>query len=31
VIDQEYALADAGAAQTRLESNDVVGKVVLRP
>jgi NADPH:quinone reductase-like Zn-dependent oxidoreductase len=30
-IDEQYPLADAAAAQTRLEANDVVGKVVLRP
>ncbi len=31
VIDQQYPLADAADAQTRLEANDVIGKVVLRP
>jgi NADPH:quinone reductase-like Zn-dependent oxidoreductase len=31
VIDREYALADAAEAQHRLEANDVIGKVVLRP
>lgn len=30
VIDSTYALADAGAAQTRLESGDTFGKVLLR-
>lgn len=30
-IDEQYPLADAAAAQTRLEANDVAGKVVLRP
>jgi NADPH:quinone reductase-like Zn-dependent oxidoreductase len=31
VIDSEYALADAGEAQRRLQDNDVFGKIVLRP
>jgi NADPH:quinone reductase-like Zn-dependent oxidoreductase len=31
VIDREYPLAEAAEAQTRLETNDVIGKVVLRP
>ncbi len=31
VIDEQYPLADAAKAQTRLEANDVIGKVVLRP
>ncbi len=31
VIDEQYPLADAADAQTRLEANDVIGKVVLRP
>lgn len=31
VIDAEYALADAGEAQLRLEHNEVFGKIVLRP
>ena len=31
VIDEEFALADAAAAQLRLDSGDVIGKVVLRP
>jgi NADPH:quinone reductase-like Zn-dependent oxidoreductase len=31
VIDREYPLAEAAAAQTRLETNDVIGKVVVRP
>ena len=31
VIDDQYPLADAAEAQTRLEANDVIGKVVLRP
>jgi NADPH:quinone reductase-like Zn-dependent oxidoreductase len=31
VIDRAYPLAEAAAAQTRLEVNDVVGKVVLHP
>lgn len=31
VIDAEYALSDAAAAQERLENNDVFGKIVLRP
>jgi NADPH:quinone reductase-like Zn-dependent oxidoreductase len=30
-IDEQYPLADAAEAQTRLEANDVIGKVVLRP
>lgn len=30
-IHEQYPLADAAVAQTRLESNDVIGKVVLRP
>jgi NADPH:quinone reductase-like Zn-dependent oxidoreductase len=31
VIDGEYPLAEAAAAQARLESGDVFGKIVLRP
>lgn len=31
VIDSEFALVDAAAAQRKLESGDVVGKVLLRP
>jgi NADPH2:quinone reductase len=30
VVDREYPLADARAAHTRLESNETVGKIVLR-
>jgi NADPH:quinone reductase-like Zn-dependent oxidoreductase len=30
-IDSEFALADAGAAQEKLASNDVFGKILLRP
>jgi NADPH:quinone reductase-like Zn-dependent oxidoreductase len=30
-IDSEYALADAGAAQDKLASNDFFGKILLRP
>lgn len=30
-IDSEFALADAGAAQDKLASNDFFGKIVLRP
>ncbi|HWL45832.1 MAG TPA: zinc-binding dehydrogenase [Ilumatobacter sp.] len=31
VVDAEFALADAAEAQRRLESNDVFGKIILRP
>lgn len=31
VIDREYPLADAGVAQEQLASNDVFGKILLRP
>jgi NADPH:quinone reductase-like Zn-dependent oxidoreductase len=31
VIDREYPLDEAGAAQARLEAGDVFGKIVLRP
>ena len=31
MIDERFALADAAAAQQRLEAGDVFGKVVLRP
>lgn len=31
IVDAEFALADAAAAQTRLEANDVFGKILLRP
>lgn len=30
VVDREYALADVRAAHTRLESNETIGKIVLR-
>ena len=30
VVDSEYPLADVRAAHTRLESNETVGKIVLR-
>jgi NADPH:quinone reductase-like Zn-dependent oxidoreductase len=31
VIDSEFALADAGAAQQKMLANDVFGKIVLKP
>jgi NADPH:quinone reductase-like Zn-dependent oxidoreductase len=31
IIDSEFALRDAGAAQEKLASNDVFGKILLRP
>ena len=31
VIDSEYALADAGAAQSKMLASDFFGKLVLRP
>lgn len=31
LVDSEFALADAGAAQQKLAGNDVFGKIVLRP
>jgi NADPH:quinone reductase-like Zn-dependent oxidoreductase len=31
LVDSEFALADAGVAQQKLASNDVFGKIVLRP
>jgi NADPH:quinone reductase-like Zn-dependent oxidoreductase len=31
LIDAEYPLADAGAAQDKLANNDVFGKIILRP
>jgi NADPH:quinone reductase-like Zn-dependent oxidoreductase len=31
LIDSEFALADAAAAQDKMESNDVFGKIILRP
>jgi NADPH:quinone reductase-like Zn-dependent oxidoreductase len=31
MIDSEFALADAAAAQDKLASNDVFGKIILRP
>ena len=30
-IDSEFALADAGAAQEKMASNDVFGKIIVRP
>ena len=30
-VDSEFALADAGLAQEKLLSNDVFGKIILRP
>ena len=31
LVDSEFALADAAAAQDKMESNDVFGKIILRP
>ena len=31
MIDSEFALADAASAQDKLASNDVFGKIILRP
>ena len=31
LVDSEFALADAAAAQDKLERNDVFGKIILRP
>ena len=31
MVDSEFALADAGAAQDKLARNDVFGKIILRP
>ena len=31
MVDSEFALADAAAAQDKLARNDVFGKIVLRP
>ncbi|MBI4883704.1 MAG: zinc-binding dehydrogenase [Actinobacteria bacterium] len=31
LVDSEFGLADAGAAQHKMENNDVFGKIILRP
>ena len=31
LVDSEFALADAAAAQDKMERNDVFGKIILRP